>query len=92
MARMFDALAWEAGSAWVLRDQHLAEEGSSTSPKGNQRLKHSTRDISTYQPSSRDGENRGRKRRIRLERRHLVRHEYGGRKLITADPGTQACR
>jgi hypothetical protein len=89
-ARMFDALAGEAGRARVLRDQRLAEEGFVyLSEGGEQRLKHI--DEVTYldvpailaemeKTAAVSGEY--------VESDGIVYViEYGGRKLITADPG-----
>ena len=89
-ARMFDALAGEAGRARVLKDQHLAEEGFVyLSEGGEQRLKHI--DEVTYldvpailaemeKTAAVSGEY--------VESDGIVYViEYGGRKLITADPG-----
>jgi hypothetical protein len=88
--RMFAALAGEAGRAWVLRDQRFAEEGFVyLSEEGKQRLKHigeltyldvpailaemeKTAAVSGEYVES-DGD--------------VYVIEYGGRKLITADPG-----
>ena len=87
---MFDALAGEAGRARVLRDQRLAEEGFVyLSEGGEQRLKHI--DEVTYldvpailaemeKTAAVSGEY--------VESDGIVYViEYGGRKLITADPG-----
>ena len=89
-ARMFDALAGEAGRARVLRDQRLAEEGFVyLSEGGEQRLKHI--DELTYldvpailaemeKTAAVSGEY------VESDGTVYV-IEYGGRKLITADPG-----
>ncbi len=89
-ARMFAALAGEAGRARVLRDQRLAEEGFVyLSKEGEQRLKHI--DELTYldvpailaemeKVAAVSGEY------VESDGAVYV-IEYGGRKLITADPG-----
>jgi hypothetical protein len=89
-ARMFAALAGEVGRAQVLRDQRLAEEGFVyLSKEGKQRLKHI--DELTYLdvPAI----------LAEMEKTTAVSDEYvesdgavyvieyGGRKLITVDPG-----
>jgi hypothetical protein len=88
--RMFAALAGEAGRAWVLRDQRFAEEGFVyLSEEGKQRIKHidelSCLDVrailaemeKTAAVSSEYVESDG----------DVYVIEYGGRKLITPDPG-----
>jgi hypothetical protein len=89
-ARMFAALAGEAGKAWVLKDQRLAEEGFVyLSEEGKQRLKHV--DELTYldlpailaemeKTAAVSGEY------VESDGTVYV-IEYGGRKLITPDPG-----
>ena len=89
-ARMFDALAGEAGRARVLRDQRLAEQGFVyLSEEGEQRLKHIGELTYLDVPAI----------LAEMEKTAAVSGEYvesdgtvyvieyGGRKLITADPG-----
>ena len=89
-ARMFVSLAGEAGRVWALRDKRFAEEGFVyLSEKGKKCLKHidelTPRDVpavmaemeATAAVSGEYVESDG----------ILYTIEYGGRKLITPDPG-----
>lgn len=89
-ARMFAALAGEVGKARVLRDQRLAEEGFVyLSKEGEQRLKHI--DELTYLDVP---DILAEMEKVAAVSGEYVESdgavyviEYGGRKLITADPG-----
>ena len=89
-ARMFAALAGEAGRARVLRDQRLAEEGFVyLSKEGEQHLKHIDELTCLDVPAI-----LAEMEKVAAVSGEYVESdgavyviEYGGRKLITADPG-----
>ncbi len=89
-ARMFAALAGEEGRARVLEDQRLAEEGFVyLSEKGKRRLEHIDELIPLDVPAIlAEMEKTAAVSGEYLESDGAVYvMEYGGRKLITADPG-----
>lgn len=89
-ARMFAALAGEAGRARVLRDKRLAEEGFVyLSEKGKRRLKH----IDELSPLDVPAVLAEMEKTAAVSGEYVESDgdvyviEYGGRKLITPDPG-----